>query len=220
MTPPSTLPQRFPAGAGVHPVTGQDSGVHAAATAAGVAASRAVRSRWLVSLTSGEATLAQAVEFSRSGGEDRYVGALRLFDILRDRPGWTDLSAREALARNGFSTSETIRSIRSSPRRTALFAAVLETAAGRWRARPPVPAGWPWRGKLAVLSAAVDAAVAVPGPPPVSTPATAAHALAGTDQDQGAHDLEGGAGAGELHEGEDLFAALLAGEDDEGEEGL
>lgn len=119
---------------------------------AGSRASREARGRWANSLAEGEVTFRQAVDFTL--GDDptaKYVSKLRLAAILESRPGWTNVTAVEALQRIGFSATDSILSIRRSSRKIQQFALLMESTAERWRARPKPPSGWPWSGKLSAL---------------------------------------------------------------------
>lgn len=136
----------------INPVTKQSAEVHSSTTAAGMAEAREVRGRYLGALIRGEIELPALIEYSRSSQPDaRYLSKLKLIDILRERPGWSDETAREALSRNGFDTADNLRSIRRNRPSVDLFVELFTTPGERWRARPAAPEGWPWSGKLAAL---------------------------------------------------------------------
>lgn len=124
---------------------------HSSKVSAGAAEANAVRNRWLTSLLKGEVKFRILASASYSKNQDRHLEALRLFAILKARPGWTINTALQALEQNGFTRETTIRSIRRSDEKIGIFESILETSADRWRGRPEVPAGWPWNGKLSVL---------------------------------------------------------------------
>lgn len=139
------------------PITGLSAQEHSVAVNQGMALAHSVRKRWLTSLIAGEVSFKAVVEYSRSEDETRYLSALRLYDILRARPGWSDVTALDVIQRNGFTDRDNIKSIRRSPRKVDLFTQILLSTADRWRGRPAPPEGWPWNGKLQLLIAAANA---------------------------------------------------------------
>lgn len=137
----------------INPVTGQDSESHASSTINGMTAAREARSRYLAGILDGSMQLSDVIEYSRSQlNEDaKYLSKLRLFEILRGKPGWNERTAIEALERNGFTKSDNLMSIRRIARRVTLFIELFDTPSERWKARPETPSGWPWFGKLRTL---------------------------------------------------------------------
>jgi len=142
----------------VNPVTGQSPEEHSATIASGMAAARATRERYIEAVVGGSARLIDVIEVSKGAAEDaKYLSKLRLYDLLRAKPGWTEQTAIEALERNGFKRSDTLASIRRRPANVTLFVELFNSTSERWRARPVAPQGWPWNGKLAALIAAAGA---------------------------------------------------------------
>ena len=133
------------------PAVGSGTG-HSNNVARGAAVANAVKDRWLTSLLKGELKFSTLASASYSEGDDRHLAAIRLYTILKARPGWTINTVLTALEQNGFDRNTKVSSVRRSKEKIDIFEAILETSADRWRGRPPVPAGWPWNGKLSVLT--------------------------------------------------------------------
>ena len=108
------------------------------------------RDKWLTSLKRGEVNFKHVVDLSKNE-QHKSLGRIRLADILAGRPGWTEMTALEAMNHQGFSPKDTIQSIRRSERRVELFSVLTQADSDRWRPRPLMPEGWPWFGKLSAL---------------------------------------------------------------------
>lgn len=123
------------------------------------AIAEAVRREWIENLNSGIADIHVLIACSREKDERKYIGAIRLVNILTARPNWTKAIALDVLQRHGFNEKTTIRTLRGSPVQRDAFELILKTQAGRWRLRSAIPEGWPWSGKLSVLTEQAGAAV-------------------------------------------------------------
>lgn len=108
------------------------------------------RAEWAEAIGSGRYTFSYLVAQSQTD-EYKYLAKLKLVDILVKRPGWTTSSAAEILDHNGFSVKDNVQSIRRSRRKIEAFEVILKADRFDWRARPELPAGWPWYGKLSYL---------------------------------------------------------------------
>lgn len=126
----------------------------------GMARAQQQRERWTSTLAAGETTFTELVRVSRSD-DYKALGRLLLLDLLWARPGWSELTAREALSHAGFDHKDTVQSIRRSGKKVDMFDRILRANPGQWAARPSFPKGWPWQGKLSLL--VEDCGAAVPG---------------------------------------------------------
>lgn len=124
--------------------------------------SEEVRKRLIADITAGNATIRQICDYSKMDQTDRkalYASRIRLALILRDK-GWASDEAEDALTRNGFKTTDTIRAIRSRKVRFETFYQIWETPPESVRAdkgRQIIEeAEWPWRGKLSNLADALN----------------------------------------------------------------
>ena len=118
-----------------------------------VAATKA-REHWTQVTARGEIKFKELVTMSKMG-EYKALQKIRLLALLEARPGWSKATALEALRHAGFDSSDNVLSIRRSPSKIENFAVILELAQpGQWRARPKMPDGWPWSGKMEVLAKA------------------------------------------------------------------
>lgn len=118
----------------------------------GMQAARQSKRRWSDALSHGSVTFSYVVELSRTD-DGRYLGSLRLADLLAARPGWNQYSAAEAMKHHGFDLKATITSVRRSSVKVDLFDTLMQADAVLWRARPEMPVGWPFFGKLDWLEA-------------------------------------------------------------------
>lgn len=121
-----------------------------------------VRKRVVDDITNDRTTIREMCEFSKmqdSNKEALYVSRLRLFLLLRAK-GWAADEAEDALIRNGFQGSDTIRTIRSRKVRFETFYQIWESPPESVRAdkgRQVIEnAEWPWRGKLSALADALN----------------------------------------------------------------
>jgi hypothetical protein len=121
----------------------------------------AVRKEWIDRFNSGVADLDVLIEYSREKDANRHIGSIKLISILSSRDNWTKATALEVLQRHGFNEKTTIRTLRGSPAQKSSFELIISTSASRWRPRSAVPAGWPWSGKLSMLTANAGAPVPV-----------------------------------------------------------
>jgi len=121
----------------------------------GMAQANAERQKWIASVSSGEVSFRELVEASKF--EDyKALGAIRLYDLLLSRDGWTESTALESIRHSGFDSKDTVRSIRKSDKRVELFSLILSrNNPGQWRVRPEMPPGWPWNGKIGTIIASV-----------------------------------------------------------------
>lgn len=126
-----------------------------AATSDGMRQAKEQREHWKQSLAAGKVSFSQVVEFSKTH-EYRYLSKLRLVDIIAERPGWTTTSAAEILDHNGFTIKDTVQSIRRSPTKVNRMDIIMASDRDNWRARPDMPSGWPWQGKLTTLTRFMD----------------------------------------------------------------
>lgn len=117
----------------------------------GMNAAVEMRRKWTTSLVSGEVSFRDIVTLS-SNPDHKALSALKLLNILSAKPGWTEATAIESLRHAGLDTKDQIINIRKSARKIEIFDVMFTNAnPGQWRARPDMPEGWPWRGKLSIL---------------------------------------------------------------------
>lgn len=183
-----------------NPITGMSPEDHSRSVKQGMEAARSIRQEWVSKIATGEVEFKDAVEYSRGSGETRHLAQIKLIDILKARPGWTEQTVMEVLQRNGFERKTTIQSIRRSVRKVELFTLMLKSTADRWRARPEMPPGWPWMGKLDILLDQTQT------PDPRSVPSVKDAPEEEEDEEDTIFDTES-------HPGDDALAALLDGPD-------
>ena len=136
------------------PVVGSGEG-HGSSVRDGMRRANEQREQWLTSLRRGEIKFPHVVDLSR-GDEYKSLGRIRLVDILAGRPGWTEMTALEAMNHQGFSPKDTIQSIRRSERKVESVSILTQADSDRWRPRPLMPQGWPWFGKLTDITSQDD----------------------------------------------------------------
>lgn len=109
-----------------------------------------IRDQFLSALATNSTNFSVIVELSKSG-DYKALSSLKLSQCLVSRPGWSEATARQALDDQGFDLKDTVRNIRKNPGKVELFSKMMEVPPDRWKARPVMPDGWPWFGKLSSL---------------------------------------------------------------------
>lgn len=120
-----------------------------------------VRKEWVRWIGLGERPLDSLWKMARDDGspEGRYVCKIKLFDILRLRPGWRSADRAFGAMRERGMTPKTnvMQALRYQGVMNA-FTTLYYTHGDEWVpeqeekvVRPQMPEGWPWRGKLDFL---------------------------------------------------------------------
>ena len=128
----------------------RDKNLHAN-TADARAYADALRKKWAKSVSRGEQSfdelMTKAVDSSDDG---RYLRKIRLYDLLKDRKGWTEDRAYIALKSIGVTHLTNVQDVIVAPGLFTKFISLFEAEGSEWDPtslrvkRPEMPEGWPW----------------------------------------------------------------------------
>lgn len=133
------------------PVVGKGAS-HSEIVRQGARRANEMRNRFYIAMATGEITFPALVENSRMD-EFKALGKMKLLRILKEQPKWSESSAIEALKHIDIGVSDNILDIRKNSSKMESFDLLIRSGPDKWKARPRMPEGWPFFGKLSeVLS--------------------------------------------------------------------
>lgn len=132
----------------------RDKNLHAN-TADARAYADALRKKWAKSVSLGEVSFDELMTKATGTSDDsRYLRKIRLYDLLKNRKGWTEDRSYIALKSIGVTHLTNIQDVMVAPGLFTKFVSLFETEGSEWDPtnlrvqRPEMPEGWPWFDRI------------------------------------------------------------------------